>query len=174
MKTLNFLRMGFLLSGLALVACESGGENGYQPQQKMQAKTEYSDDYVQLLSFEVKARSWSVLSGTDRYVQVPVPAITDKIIKDGSVILYLNEADKHLSLPFTYYQVRRALSFQPSYEKGCVYVNILGNFILSIHASYTFRVLIINEEAINHFKNLNWYNYEEVKRALKLKQNLPT
>jgi|GEM_PF-2645356 len=167
MKNFNLLHMGYILSGLVLVACENNTQDSYEKMQKIIPKTEHSDSCFQLLSFTVNARNWQRISATDRYVGLDIPAITDKILKQGSVIIYLCEAEKTVSLPFTYYQVRRAMLFQPSYEKGWAYINILGNFIQNIHSTYTFRILVINEKGLRQFRDLNWYDYEEVKMILK-------
>ena len=171
MKTLNSLSMGFILSTLVLTACESDGKDSYQTQRKIQIATECTSPSAQLFSFIVSARDWRKLSVTELFVEVPVPAINDSIIKEGTVMIYLNEAGKNLSLPFTYYQIRHAMSFQPSYKEGRVYVNVLGNFILNTRAFYTFKVLVINPEGLKKFETLNWYNFDEAKQVLNLKQD---
>lgn len=157
-----------MLSGCAFTACENGERNSYETPSKMKVESIDSNEYIQLLIFTVNARDWRKLSSTDLYVDASIPAVTNEIIKEGSVIVYLNEAGKNLSLPFTYYQVRRALSFQPSYEEGHVYINILGNFILSASTTYTFKILIIQGKGLKKFKGVNWYNYDDVKTALNL------
>lgn len=162
----NLFIMKLILSGLLLTACETE-DMDYNARIPVESK--YAGAFFRLFTFTVTARQWRELSGTDRYVKVPLPDITRKIISDGAVIIYLNEADKNLSLPFTYYQVRRAMSFQPSYDEGHVYVNILGNFILNINSSYTFSVLVIDAAGLLRFKDVNWYNYNEVKRVLRFK-----
>ena len=166
MKTLNLLTMGFILSGLILAACEPGGNNSYEAPQHLEVVTERYNNYVQSFSLIVNAKHWRRSSSTDRYVEIALPAITDSILKEGSVIIYLNEAGKNVSLPFTYYQVRRALSFQPSYEKGRAYINILGNFVLSIHSNYTFKIFVVNPKGLKRFKALDWHKYEEAAYAL--------
>ncbi len=166
MRIFNLFIMGYVLSGLVLITCENNAQDSYEKPQKIDVNTEYSDTCFELLRFTVNARNWKRISGTDRYVEILIPGITEEIMKGGFVIMYLHEVGKNLSLPFTYYQVRRALSFQPSYEKGRAYINVLGNFILSIHSSYTFRILIVNANGLRRFKDLNWYDYEEVKSVL--------
>ena len=159
--------MGFVLSGLILTACENDGKDLYQAPSNIEVIKEYSNVYVQLFSFHVNPRDWQPSSSTDRQVDISLPCITDSVLKEGAVIIYLNEAGKNVSLPFTYYQVRRAMSFQPSYEKGHVYVNILGHFILSMNTSYAFKILVVNAEALKQFKDLNWYNFNAVDSVLK-------
>lgn len=160
--------MRFILSGLALTACDGGGKNSYGSYEKIEIREEVSNTYLQLYSFSVNAKHWRHLSTTDRFIDVSVPSITREIINEGSVHIYLSESGKNLSLPFTYYQVRRAMLFQPSYEEGHAYINILGNFILSVHTTYTFKIIVINKKGMDQFKGLNWYNYKEVETVIDL------
>jgi hypothetical protein len=158
--------MELLLSDPVLTTCEN--EENYNSLQKIETVTEYDKKGLQLFSFTIKARQWKRLTELDHFAEVAIPSIQESILKSGAVFVYLSEAGRHVALPFTYYQVRRALSFQPSYEKGYIYINILGNFILNIHDTYTFRVLVVNAPRLKGFRKINWNNYEEVKRrALK-------
>lgn len=166
MKDFRSLRMGFVLSGLILTACENDGKDLYQAPSNIEIIKEHSNAYVQLFSFHVKPRDWQLSSSTDRQVDISLPCITDSVLRGGAVIIYLNEAGKNVSLPFTYYQIRRIISFQPSYEKGHAYVNILGNFILSMNTSYAFKILVVNAKALKQFKDLNWHNFNAVDSVL--------
>ena len=159
-KPKSFL-MAYILSGLILSACEGGSDDVYESPQNIQVIKEFSNSKGEVLKFNVKAKDWRSVSGTDRFVKISVPAITDSVMKHGLVIIYLNEAGKNISLPFTYYQVRRAMSFQPSYEKGYAYVNVLGNFILNTSTSYTFRIFVLNPTTLKQFKQINWYNFDQ-------------
>ena len=167
MKNFTSLVMGFILSGLILTACENDDKDIYQTPSNIEVTREHSNTDVQLFSFFVNPRDWRHSSHIDRQVDVLLPCITDSILKEGAVIIYLNEAGKNVSLPFTYYQIRRAMSFQPSYEKGHAYVNILGHFILSMNTSYAFKILVVNAKALKQFKDLNWYNFNAVDSILK-------
>ena len=158
--------MELILSGSVFTVCDDGGEGGYQKVQKIKVETEFSDECLQLFSFKVAIRDWQNLSDTDRFVKVDVPKITDEIIKKGVVVIYLNEFGKHVSLPFTYYQLKQALSFQPSYELGTAYVNILGNFISVANSEYTFKLLIVTPKGLSRYKKTNLYNYEELRFIL--------
>jgi hypothetical protein len=166
MKTFNVYIMGLILSELFFTACENDGGNQYGTTGRIPVENKIGNEFVKQFAFEVSARNWRRSSSIDRYVQVSIPDITRKIMREGAVIIYLNEAGKKLALPFTYYQVRRAMSFQPSYEEGYVYINIFGNFILNVHASYLFNVVVVNARGLSRFKHLDWYDYEEVKEVL--------
>jgi len=165
MKNFYSYVMVYTVSTMLLTACEDGS-NSYQPPVKILAELDDSTVYTKLFRFRVGARNWERVSSSDRYVEISLAEINEEVLKEGSVIIYLNEAGKNIALPFTYYQVRRAISFQPSYEKGKAYINILGNFILSTGTSYNFRLLIVNGKGLRRFKTLNWYNFDEVQCIL--------
>jgi hypothetical protein len=158
--------MGLILTEQVLTMCEGEEMNSYS--NPVIIETKCASRSFHLYDLTVTARQWHKLSNTDRYLAVRVPTITSKIIKKGAVIIYLNEAGKNLALPFTYYQLRKAMSFQPSYDEGHVYINILGNFILNVHTSYSFSILVIDADGLLQFKNVDWYNYAEVKKILGL------
>lgn len=172
MKAFNVYIMGLILSELFFTACENNGTDQYKTTGRIAVENKIANEFIKQFTFVVNARNWRRSSSTDRYVQVSVPDITSKIMHNGAVIIYLCEAGKNLALPFTYYQVRHAMSFQPSYEEGYVYINILGNFILNVNASYLFNVLIVNAKGLSRFRHLDWYNYEEVKEVLMWKDTL--
>lgn len=167
MKSLNLLNMGVILTGLALTACEDGGRACYGAAPEIKAEKEYSDEFLEVFRFTVKARNWQSVSSSDRFAEVSLPAITDSIIREGAVMVYLHEAAKCVALPFTYYQMRRATLFEPSYEEGRVYVNILGNFILNVSTSYTFSVFVIRAAGLRKYKYLDWRSFEEARQTLR-------
>lgn len=159
-----------LVSGQLFTACEgglnySGSEHGSIVPEKL---TE--TDFVQVFSFTVTARNWKEVSAFDRSIDIMIPEITDSVVKKGTVIFYLNELKKHVPLPFTYYQIRHMVCFQPSYEPGHAYINILGNFIININSSYTFKILVVNPKAMAIFKETDWNNYSQVMTHLKISE----
>ena len=156
--------MDLILSGLALAACESENNPPYRDHGRIVAETSFSNENFQLYTFTVTARNWHKLSHIERYVEVLIPSISEKIMKEGAVMLYLSDLDKEIALPFTYYQIRRAVTFQPSYQERFVYINILGNFIVNISTPFRFKVLVISKSGLLKFKSLNWYDFEETKK----------
>lgn len=164
--------MSFILSGLTLIACENADEQAYEAPKKISVIEIFACKEVKLFSFTVQAKQWKRLSGVDRFAEIGISAITSSVIESGSVILYLNESGKDVSLPFTFYQSRRAMSFRPSYKEGRVYINILGNFIVNVHDQYTFKALVVDSFGLKKFRKVNWYNYEEVKRYVLKKSEL--
>lgn len=155
-----------LVSAQLFTACEgeliySNSEQGRIVPEKL-IETELG----MVFSFTVNARSWKELSALDRSIDVLIPEITDSIVKRGTVVIYLNEFKKHVPLPFTYYQMRHMVCFQPSYEPGHAYINILGNFIVNVNTTYTFNVLVVNPIAMTIFKETDWNNYSQVMASL--------
>ena len=168
MKIFNLFIMILILSGLLLTVCEDNSKKSYNPTNRLYIENKHVDEFISVHTVTVSARNWRNLSSTDRFIDITLPAITQNVLETGIVSVYLNEAGKYLALPFTYYQGRRAMSFQPSYEIGHLYINILGNFVININSSYSFKIIIADSSGLKNLKELNWQNYNEIKAALKL------
>jgi hypothetical protein len=153
--------MGLLLSGSIFTACENSGET-YGANHKIKVINKAENEFIKQFSFEVNSRHWRRLSFVNRFVQVQMPAITNEIINKGLVIIYLNESGKNVALPFTYYQMRRAVAFEPAYQKDSVCINISGNFILNPNVSFCFDVFVVSAKGLTCFKRTNWYKYKEI------------
>lgn len=110
------------------------------------------NDHVHEYTITVSSKNWQVVNSTERFVDIPIKEITENILKEGQVMVYLIEGAKHLALPFNYYQVRRILSFQPSFEPGHAYISIYGNFIMNVSAKYEFKLLIISKDIVKERK----------------------
>ena len=121
---------------------------------------------VRSYTFIVSAKDWQTVNNTDRFVDINVPTITKTILNKGCVTIYLIQEDKYLALPFNYYQIRKIISFQPSYEPGHAYINIYGNFVLNVNTHYKFKLLVVSPQELLKNKNLDWQNYCAVKKAL--------
>lgn len=159
-----------LASAQLFTACE--GELTYSDSKQGPVVPEklIETELAMVFSFTVNARNWKELSAFDRSIDVLIPEITDSIVKKGTVVMYLNELKKHVPLPFTYYQIRHMVCFQPSYEPGHAYINILGNFIINVNTSYTFKILVVNPKAMPIFKETDWNNYNQVITNLKISE----
>lgn len=160
--------MMILVSVQLLTACEgevsySASEQGLITPEKL-----VENELAKVFSCTVNARNWKALSTFDRSIDILIPDITDTIVKQGTVLIYLNEFKKFVPLPFTYCQIRHMVCFQPSYEPGHAYINILGNFIINVNTSYTFKILVVNPEATAIFKDTDWNNYSQVIARLKV------
>ncbi|PBQ31722.1 hypothetical protein CNR22_08045 [Sphingobacteriaceae bacterium] len=158
--------MPYILTEAPLIACEDKGV--YRSSTTISLKKEISSLAGTLCKFIVRARDWKTISDTERYVEVAVDEISGSVVQHGLVIAYFFESERTVSLPFTFYQSKRALSFQPSYEAGRVFITILGNFILNPQIEYTFRILVVNSRALKQRKKTNWCNFEQAIKVLNL------
>jgi hypothetical protein len=112
--------------------------------------------------------NWQKLSSVERCAQILLPALTSDIISKGSIKVYLCEKEKSALLPVTYYQVRFISSVQASYEEGWVYIHVLGNSILNCNALSDFRIVLLTESGAKALNDLNWDDYEVVKKPPRL------
>lgn len=155
MKKLKLLIMLLVVSEMSFTYCKPGEEANENATNPLIIKND-SNEHIHEYNVIVSARNWRMLNCKERFVDLPIKEITETVLDKGLVMVYLIEGEKYLALPFNYYQVRRVLSFQPSFEPGHAYINIFGNFILNVSAKYEFKVLIISEEILNRNKNKNW------------------
>jgi len=155
MKKLKLLIMLLVVSEMSFTYCKPGKEANENTPKPLIIKKD-SNEHIHEYNVIVSARNWRMLNCNERFIDIPIKEITETILDKGLVMVYLVEGEKYLALPFNYYQVRRVLSFQPSFEPGHAYINIFGNFILNVSAKYEFKVLIISKEILNRNKNKNW------------------
>lgn len=166
MKTSLYIIMLAAIMFIPLTACE--GEEVLRPKNVISTAEISRSKYGTSFSFTVTARDWRIVSGTEKYVEVPVSSLSKEIMRHGTVIFFMCEGGKHLSLPCTYYQVRRAVSFQPSYKDGTIFIYVLGNFTLNIHSPYTFSFIVVNAQGTPLLKDLSKEEYEPVRKVLGL------
>lgn len=155
MKDLIRLIMILIISEMAFTYCKPE-EEGRENNSGLLITKKDSAEHIHEYNVIVSAKNWRLINSTERFVDIPIAEISESILDDGLVMIYLLEGNKYLALPFNYYQVRRILSFQPSFEPGHAYINIYGNFILNVSAKYEFKILIISKEILKRNKNKNW------------------
>lgn len=147
-----------VISEMAFTYCKPGEEGNQKTTVPIIIKKD-SSEHIHEYNVVVSAKNWKRLNCTERFVDIPIEEISEHILDKGLVMVYLVEGNKYLALPFNYYQVRRVLSFQPSFEPGHAYINIFGNFILNVSAKYEFKILIISKEILKSNNNKNWNDY---------------
>lgn len=157
MKKLKLFIMLLIMSEMAFTYCKS--EDSEEKPQSIVITRNDSVEHIHEYNVVASARNWKRLNGTECFIDIPIKEINEAILNDGLVMIYLIEGDKHIALPFNYYQVRRILSFQPSFEPGHAYINIFGNFIVNVSVKYEFKVLIISKEILKKNKNKNWNDF---------------
>ncbi|MDP1799812.1 MAG: hypothetical protein Q8L81_00570 [Bacteroidota bacterium] len=151
MKNHKLFIMLLLVSEMAFNYCtpQDGGSGDHSTPQIIKND---SNDHTHEYTITVSSKNWQTVNGTERFVDIPIKEITENILNEGLVMIYLIEGDKYLALPFNYYQVRRILSFQPSFEPGHAYISIYGNFIMNVSAKYEFKLLIISKDILKKNK----------------------
>lgn len=143
---------------MAFTYCKSEGEEEENISLPLLIKKD-SSEHIHEYSLIVSAKNWRIINSAECFVDIPISEISESVLNEGLVMIYLIEGDKYLALPFNYYQVRRILSFQPSFEPGHVYISIYGNFIVNVSAKYEFKILVISKEILKRNKNKDWNNY---------------
>lgn len=151
MKNHKLFIMLLLVSEMVFSYCtpQDGGSEDHSIPQIIKND---SNDHVHEYTITVSSKNWQVVNSTERFVDIPIKEITENILNERQVMIYLIEGDKCLALPFNYYQIRRILSFQPSFEPGHAYISIYGNFIMNVSAKYEFKLLIISKDAVKENK----------------------
>lgn len=159
----------FLPDTPPLVIREEGELYGFS--KRISAIKEADSSLGSLFKFTIHGKDWKTVSGTERFANIPVPEVNGTIKKKGLVVVYLFESGRTVSLPFTYYQGKRIVSFEPSYEIGSVCISLIGDFILNPHISYTFRILLVKNKILKRYQPINWLNFNRALQALKLEEN---
>ncbi len=157
MKNIKLFIMLLLVSETVFTYCKSEGGEKYQP--PVIIKTD-SAEHIHEYTIIASAKNWKRINGTECFIDIPIKEINETILKDGLIMIYLIEGKKHLALPFNYYQVRRILSFEPSFEPGHIFITIYGNFIVNVSVKYEFKVLIISKEVLKKSKVKAWKTYK--------------
>ncbi len=150
-----------------LLLCECEEPYSQSPNKKIVTTNYKVNEKINLVSFFVPAKYWEIISPGHRVISVPINEITEKVINHGVLKVYMHESDKSVGLPFTYYQLRRAMSIEPSWERGKLSIHIYGNFIVNINSGFKFKLLIINTKLGNIKRFIDWDNYAEVKEIFK-------
>lgn len=130
-----------------------------------EACLEFVNRFLNVHSFSVAARDWKLLSGTNRYVGIVVPSITEQAITNGKVLVFLDVSGRQVRLPFLYHQAHGSACIRSVQEAGKVYISILGQFIPSVHNSFGFKVVVVYGKVPSRFKWLNWESYASIRKA---------
>ncbi|MCX6244870.1 MAG: hypothetical protein NTU98_09215 [Bacteroidetes bacterium] len=121
-------------------------------------------------TFVVNPSDWNVNS-TNLTRFLTDSAITQDIIDNGSVEMFVNYGDSWRPLPFTNFWAPSPQTYQ-----GSFYLNEFDIFVWRndglqpiVPGVLTFKVVTIAGSAKTANPNINWKNYEEVKKAFNLK-----
>ena len=143
----------------ALTSCTKEGPQGPQGPQGPPGVVNVED-----ISFTVNPRDWQTASSTDLFVQVSVPDITQDIVDNGMVVVYLENNGFEVALPSTSYSGNFSYTFQPSYIAGELDIDLVANQnIATPTTSYDFKIVIVSAQVRLANPNINWRDYNEVK-----------
>ena len=147
--------------------------NPYQLSQKISAEILFENKFLHIYSVKVNSRAWKTVSANNRFVDFEITSLSESVRLTGKVFVFIEVAAKHAVLPFAYYQFRKALSIQATFDNGRVFISISGNFIPNVNSHFNFKVLVVEPKTPKKYKEFNWENYPLVKKAFKLKDITP-
>ena len=130
-----------------------------------------SDGNANVVSSSLTTSNWSYLS-PDWYINFNYDAITQDILDNGAVLLYVKSGSNYFQLPYTYYP-------SSTYSRTYTFKHYLGGLSVYVTDSdltqplnpglLTFKVVVIASSSIAKYPNLDLNNYEEVKKTFDLK-----
>ena len=130
----------------------------------------FENKALSVYSLSINTKSWKTISPNHRYVEVLIPNLSNEVYKEGKVLVFLDEFNRRVILPFVFHQQTNPVTIKLTYKPERIYLNIYGKYIPSISSSFCFKVLIIQKSAIEKNQKLNWKNYHQIKKALKIKE----
>ena len=172
MTKLKLLIAVLLIIEITFNACDQADNEIKENSLPVTIKKEYANKYFQEYSFTIYSNNWKIVNSKVCFVDLPIDSITETTIKEGLLMLYLKEKNEYTALPFNYYQVRKILSFQPSFEPGHAYINVYGNFIINVSPRYEFKLVIVSPECFKKSKNLDWRDLEKVRALMKIQSTI--
>jgi hypothetical protein len=166
-KTITTVIAGLALTlGLTLTSCQKGETGPAGP-----AGTNGTNGNANVVSSSITTSAWSYVSPSWE-MTFTYPAITQNILDKGAVLVYVQSGTNYYQLPYTLYP-------QNTYSRTYTFVHYLGGLKVFVTdsdltqpsnpGSLTFKVVVIAASQIDENPNVNYDNYEEVKKAFNLK-----
>jgi hypothetical protein len=130
----------------------------------------FENKTLSVYSLSITTKHWKTISPNHRYAEVAIPSLSNEVYDEGMVLVFLDEFNKRVILPFVFRQQTNTATIKLTYGPERIYLNIYGKYIPSINTSFCFKVLIIQKDGIEKNPSLNWKNYNQVKKALKIRE----
>jgi hypothetical protein len=130
----------------------------------------FENKALSVYSLSIATKNWKTISLNHRYAEVVIPSLSNEIYEEGMVLVFLDEFNKRVSLPFVFRQQTNTATIRLTYGPERIYLNIYGKYIPSISSSFCFKVLIIQKSVIEKNPSLNWKSYNQIKKALKIRE----
>lgn len=115
--------------------------------------------------FTILPTDW-LSSGNLKYVTITNNGVTQNIVNTGMVMVYQKVNNSYIALPFSNSGIDRGFSFGLNYIQ--ISLSAYNNTAFTISTNFTIRAVIVSSTNKMANPNINWKNYEEVKRALNL------
>lgn len=106
------------------------------------------------------------------YVELPVSSITQDIINTGAVLVYLKDGTTNVQLPYTFYPTAtysRTISTIIEFGKVTIYVEDSDQTQPSDPGAGQFKVLVMASKSMIQNPDIDFKNFESVKKAFNLK-----
>ena len=117
----------------------------------------------------ISASEWVSHSNNLSYVDVQAPFITEEIASKGMVMVYFYDpAAVWFALPFTYSTpANTTQTYYFWFKTGVVRIHSL-NSATPVKYSGNVRIVAVTSEGLARNPDLDWTNYEDVKKRLQL------
>ena len=164
MKIIKLVTICLLIAGATTFSnCAKDGAVG-------PAGKDGNDGNANVVSSSITSGSWSFVSPSwSQYFTYS--AITQDILNNGAVLVYVAEGVNYYQLPYTFYP-------SSSYSRTYNYVHYLGGLKVYVTDSdlntpepgtLKFKVVVIEASGLMKNPNVDLNNYQEVKKAFNLK-----
>jgi len=162
-KTAKIFGTFALACGLLFTGCKKGdtgpaGANG-------------TNGNANVVSSSLTTSAWTYVSPSWE-MTFTYPAITQNILDNGAVLVYVQQGSNYYQLPYTFYPAS-------TYSRTYTFVHYLGGMKVFVTdsdltmpsnpGSLTFKVVVIAASQRMANPNVNYDNYNEVKKAFDLK-----
>ena len=164
MKIIKLVTIGFLIAGATTFSnCEKVTVTG-------PAGEDGKDGNANVVSSSITSGSWSFVSPSWSQ-SFTYSAITQDILNNGAVLVYVASGVNYYQLPYTFYPTS-------SYSRTYNYVHYLGGLKVYVTDSdlntpepgtLKFKVVVIEASGLMKNPNVDLNNYQEVKKAFNLK-----
>lgn len=159
---IHFKSFCMMCLGLALAACRwSEADSAGGP---LAAKYLRRDGYLEYFTFRVGPKSWKIRSLNHATVDVTMLSAPPADL----VQVYMCRDKSDQPLPFTSYDVRRAMTFYHSVHGRILRVHIMGGFVNIPADSTRFKVLSPGKPLRRIYKALRWEDLGEMSKLFGL------
>ena len=167
----NILLM-FLVSGsLAITSCGRDGDPGAQGPAGPKGNANVKNWFLSTISTDWQTFGTPGNTNHSKYVTFSIPELTSTYVDNGMVLVYLNQNGFYTPLPITAPTGTNNVLFFNYVSIGNVEIDIQLSDLSTpntANANYDFKVVAVAGSVKLANPNLNWKDYNEVKKRLNL------